>query len=77
MPEISKALRHEIIEANEDDVTGDVAHATRAGKRSAGKRRRRLPEAPPERSTPRRPSAPPPVPETRRAGIQTYFSRKQ
>jgi len=76
MAEISKALRHEIIEANEDDVSGDVrADARRKTDRGKAAATFTGSAAGPFDAT--RASAPPPVPETRRAGIQTYFSRKQ
>ena len=76
MAEISKALRHEIIEANEDDVTGDV-HTDARRKTDRGKATATFTGSGAGAFDATRASAPPPVPETRRAGIQTYFSRKQ
>jgi hypothetical protein len=76
MAEISKALRHEIIEANEDDVTGD-AHTDARRQTERGKAAATFTGTAAGTFDATRASAPPPVPETRRAGIQTYFSRKQ
>ena len=76
MAEISKALRHEIIEANEDDVTGDV-HTDARRKTERGNATATFTGSAAGAFDATRASAPPPVPETRRAGIQTYFSRKQ
>jgi len=76
MPEIANALRHETIEANEDDVTGgmhtDARRKTERGSASALYTRGTAAAFESGRAT-----APPTVPEKRRAGIQTYFSRKQ
>ena len=76
MPDISRALRHEVIEANEDDVSSNVQTEARrktergqAGAAFTGSAAAAFDGA--------RASAPPQVPEARRAGIQTYFSRKQ
>ena len=76
MPEISKALRHEIIEANEDDVTGNV-QADERRKTDRGKAAATFTGSAAGTSDVTRASASPPVPETRRAGMQTYFSRRQ
>ena len=76
MPGISKALRHEIIEANEDDVSGDV-HTAERRKTERGRAAATFTGSASGTFDATRASAPPPVPETRRAGIQTYFSRKQ
>jgi len=76
MPGISKALRHEIIEANEDDVSGDV-HTAERRKTERGRAAATFSGSASGTFDATRASAPPPVPETRRAGIQTYFSRKQ
>lgn len=76
MAEISKALRHEIIEANEDDVTGDV-HADARRKTDRGNAAATFTGSAVGTSDATRASASAPVPETRRAGMQTYFSRKQ
>jgi len=76
MAEISRALRHEIIEAHEDDVTGDVRTDARR-QTEHGKAAATFTGGAAGTFDATRASAPPPVPETRRAGIQTYFSRKQ
>ena len=76
MAGISKALRHEIIEANEDDVTGDV-HTDARRQTGRGKAAATFTGSAAGTFDATRASAPPLVPETRRAGIQTYFSRKQ
>jgi hypothetical protein len=76
MPGISKALRQEIIEANEDDVAGDV-HTEARRQTERGKAAATFTGSAAGTFDATRASAPPPVPETRRAGIQTYFSRKQ
>ncbi|MDP9323443.1 MAG: hypothetical protein M3P13_07385 [Acidobacteriota bacterium] len=76
MAGISKALRHEIIEANEDDVSGDV-HTAERRQTERGKAAATFTGSASGTFDATRASAPPPVPETRRAGIQTYFSRKQ
>ena len=76
MPEIAKALRHEIIEAHEDDVSGDVHSDTRR-KTERGSAATTFTRSAAGQSDGTRAGAPPPVPETRRAGIQTYFTRRQ
>jgi hypothetical protein len=76
MADISKALRHEIIEAHEDDVTGDVRTDERR-KTERGKAAATFTGSAAGAFDAARASAPAPVPEARRAGIQTYFSRKQ
>ena len=76
MAEISKALRHEIIEAHEDDVTGNVQTEERR-KTDRGKAAATFTGSAAGTSDVTRASASPPVPETRRAGMQTYFSRRQ
>jgi hypothetical protein len=76
MAGVSKALRHEIIEANEDDVTADV-HTDARRQTERGKAAATFTGSAAGTSDAARASAPPLVPETRRAGIQTYFSRKQ
>jgi hypothetical protein len=76
MPEIAEALRHETIEANEDDVSGGLQtqerrkteHGTAATLYTRGS------AAAFENG---RATVPPVVPESRRAGVQTYFARKQ
>jgi hypothetical protein len=76
MPEIAKALRHEVIEANEDDVSGDV-HSEDRRKTERGAAATAYSRSAVSHSDGSRAVAPPPVPETRRAGVQTYFTRKQ
>jgi hypothetical protein len=76
MPDIAKALRHEVIEAHEDDVSGDV-HSEQRRKTERGSAATAYTGAAAGRSDVSRAVAPPPVPETRRAGVQTYFTRKQ
>lgn len=76
MPEIAAALRHEVVEANEDDVSGDV-HSDERRKTERGSAATAFSRTTAGRSDDSRAVAPPPVPETRRAGIQTYFTRKQ
>jgi hypothetical protein len=75
MPEITKALRHEVIEAHEDDVTGDV-HSEDRRKTERGSAATAYARSAVGHSDGSRAAAPPPVPETRRAGVQTYFTRK-
>jgi hypothetical protein len=75
MPDIAKALRHEVIEANEDDVTGDV-HSEERRKTERGTAATTYARGAVGHSDGSRAAAPPPVPETRRAGVQTYFTRK-
>lgn len=76
MPEIASALRHEVIEAHEDDVSGDV-HSEDRRKTERGSAATTFTGAAAGRSDSSRAVAPPVVPETRRAGVQTYFTRKQ
>ena len=76
MPEISRALRHEIIEAHEDDVSSDMQTEARR-KTERGEATAAFTGGAAATFDGARASAPPPVPETRRAGIQTYFTRKQ
>ena len=76
MPEIATALRHEVIEAHEDDVTGDV-HSEERRKTEHGSAATTFSGSAAGRSDTSRAVAPPPVPESRRAGVQTYFIRKQ
>jgi hypothetical protein len=76
MPEIAKALRHEVIEAHEDDVTGDV-HSEDRRKTERGAAATAYSRNAVGHSDGSRAVAPPPVPEARRAGVQTYFTRKQ
>jgi hypothetical protein len=76
MPEIAKALRHEVIEAHEDDVSGDV-HSEDRRKTERGTAATAYSRSAVGHSDGSRAVAPPPVPENRRAGVQTYFTRKQ
>ncbi len=76
MPEIATALRHEVIEAHEDDVSGDV-HSEERRKTEHGSAATAFTGATAAKSDGSRAVAPPAVPETRRAGVQTYFTRKQ
>jgi hypothetical protein len=76
MPEIASALRHEVIEANEDDVTSDVQTEERR-KTDRGEATATFTGGAAATFDGARASAPPRVPEARRAGMQTYFSRKQ
>lgn len=76
MPEITSALRHEVIEAHEDDVSGDV-HSEDRRKTEHGSAATAFTGSTAARSDGSRAVAPPAVPETRRAGVQTYFTRKQ
>ena len=76
MPDIAKALRHEVIEAHEDDVSGDV-HSEDRRKTERGTAATAYSRTAVGHSDGSRAVAPPPIPETRRAGVQTYFTRKQ
>jgi hypothetical protein len=76
MPDIAQALRHEVIEAHEDDVSGDV-HSEDRRKTERGSAATAYSRSAVGHSDGSRAMAPPPVPESRRAGVQTYFTRKQ
>jgi hypothetical protein len=76
MPEIAAALRHEVVEAHEDDVSGDV-HSDERRKTERGRAATAFTRSAEGRSDGSRAVAPPTVPESRRAGLQTYFTRKQ
>ena len=76
MADIAKSLRHEIIEAHEDDVSGDVHSDTRR-KTERGSAATTFTRSAAGQSDGTRAAARRPVPEARRAGIQTYFTRKQ
>lgn len=76
MPEIATALRHEVIEAHEDDVSGDV-HSEERRKTEHGSAATAFSGGTAGKSDGSRAVAPPAVPEARRAGVQTYFTRKQ
>jgi hypothetical protein len=76
MPDIAKALRQETIEANEDDVTGGV-HTDARRKTEHGTATTAFSRGPAAAFENGRAAVPPVVPESRRAGLQTYFARKQ
>jgi hypothetical protein len=76
MPELSSALRHEVIEANEDDISSDMQTEERR-KTERGEATATFTGGAAASFDGARASAPPRVPEARRAGIQTYFTRKQ
>ncbi len=76
MADVGKALRHEVIEANEDDISGDVQTDERR-KTERGNATASFTRGAAGVFDGTHASAPPPVPETRRARIQTYFTRKQ
>ena len=76
MPELSSALRHEVIEANEDDVSSDMQTEQRR-KTERGEATATFTGGAAASFDGARASAPPRVPEARRAGIQSYFTRKQ
>jgi hypothetical protein len=76
MPEISSALRHEIIEAHDEDVSSDMQTEARR-KTERGEATASFTGGAAATFDGARASTPPHVPETRRAGIQTYFTRKQ
>jgi hypothetical protein len=74
-PKVSEALRHEIIEAHEEDVSADVQTDTRR-KTERGRAATTFTGSAAGTFDGARTTAPLPVPETRRAGIQNYFTRK-
>ena len=76
MAKITDALRHEIVEAHENDVSGDVHSDTRK-KTERGSATATFTRSGAGSFDGSRAAAAPPVPETRRAGVQTYFTRKQ
>jgi len=76
MPDIAAALRHEVVEAHEDDVSGDV-HSDERRKTEHGSAAIAFTHGTASQSDGSRAVAPPTVPESRRAGLQTYFTRKQ
>jgi hypothetical protein len=76
MPEIANALRHEIIEANEDDVTGGV-HTDARRKTEHGTAATLFTRGSAAAFDNGRATVPPVIPESRRAGMQIYFARKQ
>ena len=67
MPEITTALRHEVVEAHEDDVSGDV-HSDDRRKTEHGSAATTFTRGAAGQSDSSRAVAPPTVPETRRAG---------
>ena len=76
MPDIAAALRHETIEANEDDVTGGV-HTDARRKTEHGSAATSFSHGTAATFENGRTAVPPVIPESRRAGMQTYFARKQ
>ena len=74
-PKVAEALRHEIIEAHEEDVSADVQTDTRR-KTERGRAATTFTGSRAATFDGARTAAPLPVPETRRAGIQSYFTRK-
>jgi len=76
MPDIAAALRHETIEANEDDVTGGV-HSDARRKTEHGTAATAFSHGTAATFENGRTAVPPAIPESRRAGMQTYFARKQ
>jgi hypothetical protein len=76
MPDLAAALRHEVVEAHEDDVSGDV-HSDERRKTDRGSAATAFTHSAAGQSDGSRAVAPPTVPESRRAGLQTYFTRKQ
>ncbi len=74
-PKVPEALRHEIIEAHEEDVSASVQTDTRR-KTDRGRAATTFTGSAAGTFDGARTTAPLPVPETRRAGIQTYFTRK-
>ena len=76
MPDIANALRHETIEANEDDVTGGV-HTDARRKTEHGTAATQFTRSSAAAFENGRATVPPEIPESRRAGMQTYFARKQ
>jgi hypothetical protein len=75
-PKISEALRHEIIEAHDEDVNADVQSDTRR-LTERGRAATTFTGTAAGAFDGAQTSAPRPVPEARRAGVQTYFTRKQ
>jgi len=76
MPEIANALRHETIEANENDVTAGV-HTDERRKTEHGTAATQFTRGSAAAFDNGRARVAPVVPESRRAGMQTYFARKQ
>lgn len=76
MPDIANALRHETIEANENDVTGGL-HTDERRKTEHGTAATQFTRGSAAAFDNGRARVAPVVPESRRAGMQTYFARKQ
>ena len=76
MPDIAAALRHETIEANEDDVTGGI-HTDARRKTEHGTAATAFSHGTAATFESGRTAVPPVIPDCRRAGMQTYFARKQ
>lgn len=76
MPDLGSALRKETIEAHEDD-TGDKATQDLRRKTEKGTATIGYSSTAPAAFDQGRATAPPAVPENRRAAVQTYFLRKQ
>ncbi len=76
MPDIANALRHETIEANDDDLTGGV-HTDARRKTEHGAAATLFTRGSAAAFENGRATVPPAIPESRRAGMQTYFARKQ
>ena len=75
-PDIAQALRRETVEANSDTAGENVTTETRR-KTEQGRADARYTHAAAASFDRARGAAPPPVPEPRRAQVQSYFIRKQ
>jgi hypothetical protein len=73
---IEQALRHETVEANKD-IAGDNVSVETRRKTEQGHAGATFTHATPVQSDKGGAAAPPPVPEDRRAQVQSYFIRKQ
>ena len=76
MPDIAAALRKETIEAYKED-TGDKNDQDLRRKTEQGSATVKYSASSPAAFDKGRATAPPAVPENRRAAVQTYFIRKQ
>jgi hypothetical protein len=74
-PEIETALRQEIVEAR-DDSAGARVHTEMRRRTEEGDAQVSFSGAATRTFNPARAVIPPPVPEARRPGVQTYFTRK-
>ncbi len=74
-PGLADALRHETVEASADTAGQNVLSETRR-QTERGQATAAFTHTAPGRSDRSLAGAPPPVPETRRATVQTYFSRQ-